>query len=88
MQVAAPVTFTKDTPALLRPLPGNTQRSKETDIHTTAQWIKLRQSWPKFKFFDSDETLKNLREGQKKVPRKRKCMFYDGLVRFVPGTGT
>jgi hypothetical protein len=31
---------------------------------TSAQWVKLSESWPKLKMFDFDEMLKNLPEGQ------------------------
>jgi hypothetical protein len=44
----------------------------DQNYYKGAQWVKLSESWPKFKFFDPDETLKNLREGQKKVPRIKK----------------
>jgi hypothetical protein len=43
-----------------------------SSILSSAQRVKLSESWPKFKFFDFDETLKNLREGRKKVPRIKK----------------
>jgi hypothetical protein len=47
-----------------RPLSYNKQHSQGTDIHATAQWVKLSESWPEFKMFDFDEMLKNLPEGQ------------------------
>jgi hypothetical protein len=44
------------------------------DSLTKAQWIKLRESWPKFKVSDSHEMLKNLAEGQKQVLRRMKML--------------
>jgi hypothetical protein len=36
------------------------------------QWIKLSETWPKLQSFDFHKMLKNLFEGQKKVPRVNK----------------
>jgi hypothetical protein len=47
-------------------------------ISGAAQWVKLSESWPKFKFFSFHKMLKNLVEGQKKVPRVMK-------IQGVPG---
>ena len=37
-----------------------------------AQLVKLSEIWPKLKFPDFHEMIKNLAEGQKKVPRRMK----------------
>jgi hypothetical protein len=36
------------------------------------EWVKLSETWPKFKFFDFHKMLKNLLEGQQKVLRVTK----------------
>jgi hypothetical protein len=41
------------------------------------QWIKLSESWPKYRFFDLHGMLKYLLEGQEKVPRVTK------IIRFM-----
>ena len=51
------------------------------------QWVKLSESWPKFKIFDFHKILKILLQGQKKVPRERKYSFYDSWGGFVFGIG-
>jgi len=43
-------------------------------LKKTTQWVKLSERWPKFKFFDFHEMLKNLAEGKKEVPRRRKML--------------
>jgi len=41
-----------------------------------AQWVRLSESWPKFKFSDFHEMFKNPAEEQKKVPRTTKMLDY------------
>lgn len=55
-------------------------------LPTSAQWVRLCESWPKFKFSEFHEMFKNLFEGQKKFPRRTKMLDL-WLFRFVPGTG-
>jgi len=40
--------------------------------YTIPQWVKLKEGWPKFKFFDFHVRLKNVAEGQKKVSKGTK----------------
>jgi len=47
-------------------------------ISVTAQWVKPSESWPKFKF-TFHKMLKNLVEGQKKVPRVTKMYVFEQL---------
>jgi hypothetical protein len=75
MQVAAPVTFTKDTPDLMRLLPGNTQHSKETDIHATAQWIKLRKAGQNSSPSTPMKRLKICVRSKRKFPGKENVTF-------------
>ena len=47
----------------------HTTAHSSTQQHTTAQWVKFRESWTKFVLNDFHKMLKNLCEGQRKVPR-------------------
>jgi hypothetical protein len=48
-------------------------------VSGAAQWVKLSESWPKFKLFSFHKVLKNLVEGQKKVPRVTKIYFFEQM---------
>ena len=48
------------------------------------QWVKLSENWPKLKFSDFHEMLKNLAERKPKVPRRTKCYFYDNFFDLFP----
>jgi len=48
-------------------------------VSGAAQWDKLSESWPKFKFFSFHKMLKNLVEGQKKVPRVMKIYVLEQI---------
>jgi hypothetical protein len=37
-------------------------------IYGAAQWVKLSESWPKFKFFDFQKILKSTWEEKRKFP--------------------
>jgi hypothetical protein len=41
-------------------------------VYGAAQWVKLSESWPKFKFVDFLKMPKNLLAGQNEVPAVRK----------------
>jgi hypothetical protein len=56
-------------------------------VCNAVQWVKLSETWPKLKFFDYHRMLKNLLEGQKKVPSATKVYVYDNWGGFVFGTG-
>jgi hypothetical protein len=48
-------------------------------IPGAAQWVKLSESWTKFKYFNFHKMFKNLVEGQKKVPRVKKIYVFEHL---------
>jgi hypothetical protein len=41
---------------------------------------QFSESWPKFKFFDFHNILKNLREGKRKVPGERNSDVWGGFT--------